>query len=317
MRLTDPATAKATLSVRPLQPHFGVVVQPAGPGSVADLDPGALARMLRTHGAVHVTGFNASREAFDDLSRALGGTAMTYRGGGYIRSAVKGASEPTLLSTRYDHGRARQQTFGLPLHGEMYYVDNRPHVLWFYCERPAREAGGTTICDGIRVFERLKPGWQALLREKRLRYDRYYRDGEWQKIYQTDDIADARAFCAGNGLTTVFDAGTGALRTSYLTSALTTPRWTEALAYMNNLLPVIWQERMGRKTSIVRFEDDSVVPDALIKDVIAIQREEMLVLRWWAGDFAVLDNSRALHGREAFDDPDREVFLRMMRDMPF
>ena len=35
------------------------------------------------------------------------------------------------------------------------------------------------------------------------------------------------------------------------------------------------------------------------------------------GDFVVVDNTRTLHGRRAFEDTNREVYLRMVRNVPF
>ncbi|KKL04898.1 hypothetical protein LCGC14_2611450, partial [marine sediment metagenome] len=89
-------------------------------------------------------------------------------------------------------------------------------------------------------------------------------------------------------------------------------------AYINNLLPVMMQMKMGRgDTSVVHLEDGSDVPSELMDEVERIQNELILNLDWTAGDFALIDNSRALHGRRAFEDTDREVYLRMVRSVPF
>ena len=222
------------------------------------------------------------------------------------------------MSTRYDHGREKQMTFGLPLHGEMYYSDARPALLWFYCARPADADGQTTACDGAKIYDRLPQKWKDLLQEKRLMFLRVYRDGEWQKIYQTEDSTEACAFAEGNGITVEFEEAERTMRTKYLINAVLPTRWGDRTSYINNLLPVVMQMRMGRgDTSTVWFEDGSPIPDEMMEEVGRIQQELIYDIDWQPGDFALIDNSRALHGRRAFEDTDREVYLRMVRDVDF
>jgi alpha-ketoglutarate-dependent taurine dioxygenase len=305
------------MQVTAIQESFAKRISPDQGETLQDLDRSALKEHFRNSGALVFSGFNARREDFDHFVQQFGGEGMTYRGGGYIRKQVGDGSDQTLLSVSYDHGREKQQTFGLPLHGEMYYVDGRPDVIWFFCARPAESDGETTICDGAAVYQALSPETKALLASKRLKFSRTYRDGEWQKIYQTDDMREAEAFCIGNGLTVRLDEENKIVRTEYLIPAVITSRWGGHQVYINNILPVIWQEReKGRgDTSIVRFEDDSELPDELINEVVSVQQKLMYPIAWKAGDFAMIDNSRTLHGRRAFEDPDREVYLRMVRSI--
>jgi len=223
-----------------------------------------------------------------------------------------------LLSTRYDHGRETQMTFGLPLHGEMYYTDARPVVLWFYCAKPADKDGQTTTCDGAEIYNRLPQQWKDFLHDRKLMFLRVYRDGEWQKIYQTEDADEAVAFASGNGITVEFDRDTRTMKTKYVVPAVLPTRWGGHTAYINNLLPVVMQMNMGRgDTSTVWMEDGAGVPPELMAEVERIQNELILDLNWKPGDFALIDNTRSLHGRRAFEDVDREVYLRMVREVDF
>lgn len=313
-----------TLQTKPLQDHFGTIVM-AGPGqTVDDIDHDAVVALIKERGTVMFTGFKADGADFDRFTDLISDDYMGYKGGGYVRKSVssgdvggKGEGKE-MLSTRYDHGREKQMTFGLPLHGEMYYVDGRPAALWFFCVRPADADGQTTACDGAEVYKHLPQKWRDLLHDKRLMFRRVYRDGEWQKIYQTEDAAEACAFATGNGITVDFDAAESTMRTTYLVSAVLPTRWGGHTAYINNLLTVYMQMQMGRgDTSTVWLEDGSPIPDDLMTDVKRIQDALIVDLDWTPGDFAILDNSRALHGRRAFEDTDREVYLRMVRDVPF
>jgi len=293
---------------------FGSVVEGSPGEKVSDVDPQIVKDLIKSRGVVMFSGFGSPLEEFERYIRTFGDDFMTYQGGGYIRRKV--SPDETLLSTRYDHGREKQETFGLPLHGEMYYTNHRPVMLWFYCQKPAASEGETTVCDGAQIYEALSDETKELLASKRLKYIRHYLDGEWQKIYQTDDIDEAIEFCAGNGIEARVVDG-NALKTEYVYPGVIKSRWGGHRVYINNVLPVVWQEQMGRKTSIVRFEDGSEIPQKLIDEVSKAQERLVIPLPWKAGDFAAIDNTRALHGRRAFTDTDREVFLRMVHEVSF
>jgi alpha-ketoglutarate-dependent taurine dioxygenase len=302
------------MEVGQISEPFGAVVE-SGPGeAVRSVDQETVKDLIKSRGVVMFSGFGTSLADFEAYIRQFGENFMSYQGGGYIRRQV--SPDATLLSTRYDYGREKQETFGLPLHGEMYYTNSRPVLLWFYCQKPAASDGETTVCDGAQIYEKLSDESKRLLASKKLKYIRKYLDGEGQKIYQTEDMDEAIRFCAQNGISARVGEDKS-LNTEYIYPAVIKSRWGGHMVYINNVLPVIWQEQMGRKTSIVRFEDGSQIPQSLIDEVVKAQEELVIPLPWKAGDFAAVDNTRALHGRRAFNDTDREVFLRMVRDVAF
>jgi len=296
--------------------NFGTEIRCETGDSISDLDIQKLIELFKKSGVLLFKDFNADLDEYNSFAEQFGADFMTYKGGGYIRRKVNEGVDETLLSVNYDHGR-EQDTFGLPLHGEMYYVDNRPVALWFYCMMPAASDGETTICDGTELYNELSDETKQLLNDKRLKYIRTYLDGEWQKVYETEDINDAVSFAESNGLTVKVDADTNALYTEYVYPAVITSRWGGHKVYINNILTVQWQEDMGRKTSIVRFEDGEPVPRSLIDEVVSIQQRIIVPIKWKKGDFALLDNTRTLHGRRAFKDTKRDVYLRMVRSVDY
>lgn len=305
------------MNITSIADDFGAIVRRSSGETLAGLDRSAIVELFKQRGAILFKDYSADLDAFNAFAASFSNDFMTYKGGGYIRRTVKDGADKTLLSVSYDHGREKQDTFALPLHGEMYYIDNRPVMLWFYCVRPADADGETTICDGSRVYRELSPATRKLFDSKRLKYIRHYADGEWQKIYQTDDISEAERFCKENGLLVKVDRAARAIDTEYLHPAVIRSRWGNHAVYINNILPVIWQEQMGRQTSIVRFEDGSKIPQDVVDEVVAVQQRLIVAIAWERNDFIMIDNTRVQHGRRAFTDPDREVYLRMVRSVAF
>ncbi|MGH8641096.1 MAG: TauD/TfdA family dioxygenase [Burkholderiales bacterium] len=305
------------MDITPLTEAFGAVVRCGRGETLADVDRDTIVGLFKERGVVLFKDYDADLDAFNGFAARFGSEFMTYKGGGYIRSKAKGGDDQTLLSVSYDYGREKQDTFGLPLHGEMYYVDNRPVMLWFYCAKPPVADGETTICDGSGVYRELTPATRKLFESQRLKYIRHYLDGEWQKIYQTDDIEEAEKFCLWNGLQVKLDRSARSISTEYLHPAIITSHWGNHAVYINNILPVLWQEQMGRQTSIVRFEDGSKIPSEVVDEVVGVQQRLIYPIAWERNNFVMIDNTRIQHGRRAFTDTDREIYLRMVRSVDF
>jgi alpha-ketoglutarate-dependent taurine dioxygenase len=306
------------MDIAPLTDGYGAIVRPSRGETATDLDHDAIVELFKKHGAVLFKDFDVDLDAFNAFAAGFSSDFMTYKGGGYIRRKVGDGADQTLLSVSYDYGREKQDTFGLPLHGEMYYVNNRPVMLWFYCVRPPAADGETTICDGSLVYRELSPATRKLFEAQQLKYIRRYLDGEWQKIYQTEDIDEAKEFCTGNGLRVTVDRAARSISTEYLHPAIIKSRWGNLSVYINNILPVLWQEQqLGRQTSIVRFEDGSKIPSEAVDEVLNVQQRLVFPIKWEPKNFVMIDNTRIQHGRRAFTDHNREIYLRMVRSVNF
>ena len=294
---------------------FGSTIEGSPKEKVGDVDPNTVRDLIKTRGTVIFSGFRTPLTEFEQYIRQFGDDFMNYQGGSYVRQKV--SADDKLLSTRSAITRDKEDLFELPLHGEMYYTNSRPVMLWFFCERPADSDGETTVCDGAQIYDALSKESKELLAKKKLKYIRHYKDGEWQRIYQTDDLNEAIKFCAHNGLSAHGEDG-HVLATEYLAPGVIKSRWGDHLVYINSMLPVLWQEQQfGRTTSLVRLEDGSKIPQHLIDEVVAAQKQLIIPMAWQRGDFAVLDNTRTMHGRRPFADPQREIFLRMVREVAF
>ena len=294
---------------------FGSTIEGTPQEKVSDIDSNIVRDLIKSRGTVMFCGFGTPLAEFEQFIRRFGDDFMTYQGGSYVRQKV--SADESLLSTRSQYSREGEDAFELPLHGEMYYMKSRPLMLWFFCEKPAKSDGETTVCDGAQIYDALSDEFKDLLAKKKLKYVRRYKDGEWQRIYQTEDADEAIKFCAANGLNARLD-DSRALATEFVSPGIIKSRWGNHLVYINNMLPVLWQERqLGRQTSIVRLEDDLVIPQKLVDEVVAAQKRLIIPMAWQRGDFAILDNTRAMHGRRPFADPQREIYLRMVREVAF
>lgn len=282
---------------------FGTTLQGTAAASPLDLDRDTVIDAFRRTGYVYITGFAPDTEAFLAFTARYCTDFRAYVGGAYSRESIGG--NKTLMSVT--GGKLR---FAVPLHGEMYYLKEHPSVLWFYCATPALKDGETTVADGVRFWRELSSASRQLFSEQRIKYIRTYPDGTWQGIYQSDDLEEVARVCAANQMT--FKVGTERqVITEYVTSAVVKTPYGEHDAFINNILPVVGQERAGSKASLVRLEDDSPIPDAVLADLVAVAGRTTIDVPWKSGDIAMINNTRAMHGRRSFADDQRDIYVRL------
>lgn len=260
--------------------------------------------LLKERGALLFRGFDLGKDKFVQFTEQLTPDFIDYSGGSYARDAIDG--DNTVLSVT-----GNRQFFAVPLHGEMFYTKYKPTILWFYCISPPASDGETTVCDGVEIFNQLSAATQKLFTEKDIKYIRHYSNEVWQGIYLTDDPQRVAEICADRDTQFVHHAADNSISTEYQCSAIAKPLYTDKPAFVNNILPVMVQEANGHTHSIVRFADGSKISDEVIAEINEVADRLTIPVAWQAGDLVMVDNSRLMHGRFAFNDTQRELNMRM------
>jgi hypothetical protein len=184
--------------------------------------------------------------------------------------------------------------------------------MWFYCVIPAAGDGHTTACDGVRFYEHLSPSTKTLFQQNRIKYIRHYSDNEWKLWCQTDNLGDVQAYCRDNGLSLTIDPDDQSVTTEYATSAIMKTRWGGKDAFVNSILIVLWQEDdLKRTSSLVRLENGSKIPPDVVAELKELATKLTEPIPWTPHSLAMLDNNRMMHGRQPFDDHNREIYVRM------
>jgi alpha-ketoglutarate-dependent taurine dioxygenase len=195
---------------------------------------------------------------------------------------------------------------GIALHAEMAYLPvisetlRAPDILWFYCERPGRDGGETTLCDGVAVADALSPSTRTLLRTQRIKYRMVTGQDTWRAVSGLCNAEDAcRMMLKVDGITScVIDEKTS-LRWEYATYAIRKTRSGDRDAFVNSIICMA-----------PRFEDDSPIPTEVIDEIKQVTAGLTHRVSWRGGDLLMVDNTRFLHGRTSNDDQ-RSVYVRM------
>jgi alpha-ketoglutarate-dependent taurine dioxygenase len=277
----------------------------AGPG---EIDIGLVRDTIDRFGAVLIRGGARTRQDFVDLTERFGVGFMEYVGGANNDRASAFGQNATVLTVT--GGNVEKQA--IPLHGEMFYTKPRPATLFFGCIRPADADGQTTVCDGVAFWNALPAEIRALFEEKKLSYRRIYTDDTWKKTYKTDDIERVKALCAQNGVEFI-DRGNGHFETLHISWA-----WSDHKAgrsFINSLLVWAAREHLAKiDDSKVRFEDGTPMTPELLYKIHAVGESQTLNIPWEPGMVAIVDNTRVMHGRRAYEDSKRDIIMRLSLD---
>jgi alpha-ketoglutarate-dependent taurine dioxygenase len=291
------------LSYHQLAETFGTIVESLSDDNILELAPSEVNDLLRDSSLILFRGFDLNTEKFKEFSNSLCQDFLAYVGGAYSRDMIN--EDKTLLSVT-----GHKLHFAVPFHGEMYYKKHKPEIMWFYCATPAVKDGETTICDGIKVFDHLSLATRDLFTNNRIKYIRTYIDGSWQKIYQTENLTELEQICQENDLKLIVNEDKS-ITTEYLCSGLIDSRCGNYKVFINNILPVCEQEAEGKPHSKVRWEDGSKISDEVITEIKQVTDELTFLVDWHKQDLVVFDNKRLMHGRKAFADNERDIYVRM------
>jgi len=295
---------------------FGLTIEANG-DTIKNITRDDVVSNLQKHGMVHFSGYGASGEDFHEFTNDYSDDFMSYKGGRYERRAINTSGDSTIVSVNYYLKDAKKQdTWSIPMHGEMYYQGKRPVMIWFYCETPARVGGATTVCDGQRMLNSLQKDTLGLFESKKLKYVRYYPEEEWKIRFQTDDIKEVERFSVESGMSVELDEAEKTVTTEYLHPAIISSKWGNHTVFVNNILTVATQEIVTGKTdNLIRLEDDSKIPMDILMEIKGTAESLTRNIPWQAGDFAVLDNTRVMHGREEFEGNERQIYSRMVHSI--
>jgi alpha-ketoglutarate-dependent taurine dioxygenase len=271
-----------------------------GDASLDTVERGALLAAFRRTGFVVLRHFDATLSTFESFTRSIGGTFL-----------VHGNPDRDRVNLEDTTQRVQPGKFAIPLHIERGSVPFTPDVYWFYCARPASAAGETVFCDGIALCEELDPTVRRLLETKRIRWKNRFPPQVWQRAYPVRSPQEAenilRILTKGmDGVTFAF-SDDDLLSLDFCTAAIRRPRYSDRFAFASSIL---LRDAVAPLYS-AEFEDGSAIPDAVLTEVARAGSERELPWQWEASDILMIDNTRVLHGRRAFDDDDRDIYVRM------
>ncbi len=285
-----------SITIQPISEKLGQQIVNLDNSSILEIDKETIISLFNSYGVLLFRGFNVETGTFQEFTNLFSTDFLNYAGGVLNRKVVNG--DPTLLTVNDFNTE-------LKLHGEMYYQQNIPLMLWFFCANPPLEAGETTICDGRQFFNEIGRSTQELLSKKKLKFTVSMSQKEWQKQYKTDNFSILAKMCQNSGMNLKIFADKSIL-TEYICPATVSSRCGKYQVFINSLLPAT-----HFKPEVIKFDDNSEIPDDVVIELNEIAERLTTEISWQKGDILMIDNTRILHGRRAFSDEKRAIYIRL------
>jgi alpha-ketoglutarate-dependent taurine dioxygenase len=258
----------------------GLLIRPSvRPQAIAELETGTIISLFEKHGVLIFRDFDLAPERVSSVTDRF--TEV------YAPDALRRATRfDQKVMHNVDHGNA-----AVPLHSEASFAASWPEIVWFYCVTPPSSGGCTTLCDGIKLWRGLSEGSRAAFLAQPLRYDVAIPIGDGQSRKGTEPWPSAVPGISGQ-----LNWDEGIVSLTILRYAVHQTRMAGNLCCANHLLA-----RGEPQIKSLSMADGSPLPSAALAELQSAADKLTFDVNWNAGDLAMIDNMRFMHGRRAYD----------------
>lgn len=289
---------------------FPLLLTPAQAGnSLADLvgQPLELTDLLSRHGALVFRDWSVGCDSeFDQFVTAFGFDNFAYRES--LSNAVRRNRTPRVFTA--NEAPAEIEIF---LHHEMAQTPRFPSHLFFFCEKASADGGATPLCRSDVLLENLQKRLPEFVKRCRQRGGRYTltmpgsadqssgQGRSWRETLNVSSPDQAEHRLASLGYQWLW-LSEDCLRVTTPTLPLVrkTPNGEEV--FFNQLIAAFcgWQDQRNNRTRSVTYGDGTDFDESDLQAAVETAYDSVYDHEWQAGDVALLDNYRVMHGRRPF-----------------
>ncbi|MGF1488640.1 MAG: TauD/TfdA family dioxygenase [Prochloraceae cyanobacterium] len=289
-------TLTSQIEIKPLSEAFGKIIINADRTGLLDLDRKLIIDSFQAEGVLLFKGFAGGADSFIEFSNSISQDFMDYTGGYVKRDKIN--NNPTVLTVNDFNNEIK-------LHGEMYYQKQHPSLIWFYCAQPPEKDGQTIVCDGKQFYNELSDSLKNLFATKKLKFPAKLSKETWQRRYKTEDIETLKQIAADNDLKIEINEDLSITKI-YQCSAFNQSQDGKERIFINSLLAAKYFN-----PNLVCFEDGSEITEEIVSELNEIAERIIVEINWQKGDILMVDNERVMHGRRAFSDEKRDIYIRL------
>ncbi|MEH2072619.1 MAG: TauD/TfdA family dioxygenase [Nostoc sp.] len=221
----------------------------------------------------------------------------------YLKDPTKGSLDSVDFVNSVDTGMGASAAH--TEHGSSPY---QPDVIWFCCTTPAQEGGETLFWDGIQLWKEMSKHTKQLFIDKKLKFT--FEDVPLDVLNQWVDCGETIDDCK-QVLDRFEDFNyqineDSSFSLKYLCSAVVKTKYGNQDAFAN----FAWTAH-ARGWEI--FEDGSKFSEEVVDELEKLFDKLTQEISWQAGDLAMIDNSRFMHGRREFKDNRRQLFTTIAK----
>lgn len=189
----------------------------------------------------------------------------------------------------------------MPLHSEASYSPSWPEIIWFYCVKPPKKSGWTTICDGKKIYQDLSTKTKKFFLANPITYKMDIPYGNKSSKIKTKKIRDWFINVIGVKKSKI-DMNNKSIYIELERYSISPLKDTKEYAFSNHLQIVL--ERDPQLLSW-RINNKTKLPNKIQKELKKICEKNIYKIKWKKNDLCMIDNRRFMHGRTQINKNDK------------
>jgi hypothetical protein len=283
------------VKVSPLSPNFGLLVEAQGDISLESLDlVPYFEQFCKPEGGVLLfRGFSGDLHSFKKITEAYGKDFKVA----YTNLDERGYPDGDYSLATVNHGN-----YAIDFHTET-NIPYSAEVFWMYCVNPSKDRGRTGIVDGVKVLNALTYMCREHF-EKEGGYSNIENvtKDEWQIVFPDATVEQVKEQI--EFIDDVFDYEFDeeeSLSFKFKQTPIKKSKFCNLDVFVARILD--WPEHVLKS-------DGEQYEKHVIKEVNQAVYQNALWIDWQQGDFVIINNTRVMHAREAFEDSQRRILVR-------
>lgn len=268
--------------------------------------------ILKKNGELLIKKNGVTLDEFENLSNALMIPMIHHATNTIERDPINEDGSTSTVNKGMD---------AIPFHREGSYAPGCPDILMFYCITPAKHDGKTLLCDGVKLLETLPQRIKNFVNDVSIIWRWTVPPERWKTTLGVKTVEEAvqrlevlkKRFFPWESLDEIRFEG-DILHGAYKTLASIPTRWGGNKSFCNSLLIHHFRETSDyyAKPLFTPFlEDGQPFPGEILKEIVPYAKSITQSINWDPYDILIIDNSRVMHGRQAFTDKNRKILIRM------
>ena len=290
-----PAT---THTLTPLTPSYGLIIEAGAGDDLMDISLARLSELLKSRagGALLFRNFKVSQAKFKEFTDARGTNFVVHH-----NLAQRDYVEDDKTFATVNKGKA-----AIGFHNEMSVSPLSPDVFWMHCEAPSRTRGKTGIADGVGVALSLTGPTRKFFAEKKFVIKKSFAKDDWIACFN-GDRARVESWLESVGrrrgiVEFAFAPESETLTYTYAFPAVRPARLSSCEVWCCGML--------DNPESYSKMEGGVPPPRHMFMEATHAVYQNACWIDWQPNDVLVVDNTRFMHSREAFEGEGRRILVR-------
>lgn len=271
--------------------HDGVLIKPFNEKDKSSdiIDENDIIKEFEHRGVVIFEGFDINKKNLTDFTDKF---TQNY------------ASDTNRRESRFDSKVVKSVDSGnekIKLHSEASFTSTWPEIIWFYCNKAPNVGAETTLCDGIKLWDKLTEETQRFFIQNPIVYKlaipiRAKKNGKGTQEWFVRNIGAYNSY---------IDWDIGELFLEQSRYAVHKSRNTKDLCFANHIIVDLDSEPQIISRKLVNGKE---IPEHIINEVKLTSDSFTYKHSWKNNQLIMLDNKRFLHGREKIlQDQERDI----------